>query len=200
MPQPLRKRYQDNERYPVFSSVQAAFVAEGDFPAGTVSFETAPFTVGNRRQARLAVRSFAHEPDFAPAGKTVLQVLVFQDAAACHEWQRLYRQPEAYKAAKTAVTDALTERIAARYPAASVRLLDCWTPATYNRYFDSYMGAYMAFAVTGRRQLPVAVPARVPGLSNVLLATQWQKTPGGLPHAALAGCRAAELLSAINQD
>lgn len=37
----------------------------------------------------------------------------------------------------------------------------------------------------------------VAGLSNALLATQWQKAPGGLPNAAAAGKRAAETVKVL---
>ncbi len=195
MPAPLRRAYTNSAAYPVFSSVHAAFsVDSAAVEDGTVVFSCAPFTVMGREHTRLPLRSFLHEPDFAPAGKTVVETLLFQDAAESDRWQQLKKTPEAYAEKKAALADAIAARIKERYPAAaeSLTLLDCWTPATYRRYFDSFHGAYMAFAVTGRRRLPTGCSPRIAGLSNALLATQWQKAPGGLPNAAAAGKRAAK--------
>jgi hypothetical protein len=45
-----------------------------------------------------------------------------------------------------------------------------------------------------KNKLPVPLSAAVPGLQNVLLATQWQQAPGGLPTAATLGKQAADLI------
>jgi uncharacterized protein with NAD-binding domain and iron-sulfur cluster len=54
----------------------------------------------------------------------------------------------------------------------------------------------MSFGVTSGAKRK-AVSPRVRGLENVLLATQWQKAPGGLPTAALSGRLAAETIAKI---
>lgn len=200
MPAPLRRAYTNSTAYPVFSSVHAAFSVDSTaVEEGTVVLPCAPLTVMGRAHTRLPVRSFLHEPDFAPPGKTVIETLLFQDAAESDRWQQLKKTPEAYTEKKAALADGIAERIKARYPAAAegLTLLDCWTPATYRQFFDSFHGAYMAFAVTGRRRIPTGCSPRIFGLSNALLATQWQKAPGGLPNAAAAGKRAAETVKIL---
>ena len=52
----------------------------------------------------------------------------------------------------------------------------------------------MGFAF-GARVLPVLRSGRVPGVKNLLLASQWQQPPGGLPIAAKAGRAAIELIA-----
>ena len=200
MPAPLMRAYRNSAAYPVFSSVHTAFAVDAAaVEDGTVVTECAPLSVMGREYTRLPLRTFLHEPDFAPTGKTVVETLLFQDAAACDGWQQLSQTPSAYAAQKAALADGIAARIKARYPAAaeSLTLLDCWTPATYMRYFDSFHGAYMAFAVTGRRRLPGSCSSHIAGLSNAFLGTQWQKAPGGLPNAAMAGKRAAESLKIL---
>ena len=101
--------------------------------------------------------------------------------------------PEAYRCKKAELASIAGEAIIKTFPelAGKLRLLDCWTPKTYRRYFGSDIGAYMSFAFSSR-VLPLPVGCRVPGIENLVLATQWQQPPGGLPIAASAGKRAAE--------
>ena len=76
-----------------------------------------------------------------------------------------------------------------------LRLLDVWTPATYERYTAAVNGDFLGFVLSPKNLL-YRLPVRVPGLSNVYLATQWHRAPGGLPVAAQAGKRAAEAMAA----
>ena len=75
----------------------------------------------------------------------------------------------------------------------TLQFVDIWTPATYRRFTGSEMGSFMSFALPSK-VLPLRVDNRVEGLSNVVLATQWQQAPGGLPIAAEAGKVAAETI------
>ena len=82
-----------------------------------------------------------------------------------------------------------------KFPSLSGKLncLDVWTPATYRRFTDCEMGSYMSFVFLPER-LPGRIKNRVDGFDNVLLATQWQRAPGGLPIAAECGRMAAEYI------
>jgi hypothetical protein len=71
--------------------------------------------------------------------------------------------------------------------------IDVWTPATYHRFINSEIGSFMSFVLPSRA-LPLCAPNRVKGLSNVILATQWQQAPGGLPIAADVGRRAIQTI------
>ena len=66
-----------------------------------------------------------------------------------------------------------------------------WTPATYNRYFGSETGSYMAFTVPPKLP-PLKISGKLKEFDNVWLASQWLCSAGGLPCAAQAGKRAAE--------
>ena len=72
-----------------------------------------------------------------------------------------------------------------------LKLLDVWTPATYERYTGAEIGSFMSFLLP-KGKLPVRVSGEIPGVKNVILATQWQQAPGGLPTAAGLGKAAAE--------
>ena len=203
MPAGLRRCYADPAGHPVFSSFHAAFAADG-IPAGirnTTVFPVEPLAVGSETVGRMAVREYSHEPSFAPPGRTVIQCLVFQRAADCDRWQRLSAEREAYEQAKTGIAEDMRRRIEARCPELRGRLtlLDAWTPATYHRYFGAYKGAYMCFAMTRGGQRRRTAGPRIRGAENVLLATQWQKLPGGLPTAAQAGREAAQTVAALER-
>ena len=71
-----------------------------------------------------------------------------------------------------------------------IRILDVWTPATYDRYCNAYRGAYMSFVIT-KGAKNVTVPGCLKGLKNLFIASQWQMGPGGLPTAAAMGKFAA---------
>ena len=64
--------------------------------------------------------------------------------------------------------------------------LDVWTPATYARFTNSETGSFMSFMLPPR-YLPLRKSGKIKGLSNVIMATQWQQPPGGLPIAAETG-------------
>ena len=124
--------------------------------------------------------------------------MVFQRAADCEEWQKLREDRTSYDEKKKDLALELMCRAEESFPELKgrLKLLDAWTPATYSRYFGANKGAYMSFGVTsGARRKSVS--PRVRGLENVLLATQWQKAPGGLPTAAVSGRLAAQTVSEL---
>lgn len=196
----LEKCYKNGEKYPIFSSFHAAFAADViplDLCHNTVT-EVRPLCVGSESVSRMVIREYSHDPSFAPSGHTVLQTVVFQRAADCEMWQELRKNREAYANKKSELAAEIMCRVEESVPELKgrLRLLDSWTPATYNRYFGANKGAYMSFGVTSGAKRK-AVSPRVRGLENVLLATQWQKAPGGLPTAALSGKLAAETIAKI---
>ncbi len=192
MPQAMKERLNRPE-IPGFSSIHAAFSCDRQAlrPFGT-RIISAPY-FSSRSGGRLPVREFSAEPTFAPPGKVVLQTLVFQTAEESAEWIALAKNPSAYRERKALVGEQMRAVIAAQIPelSQSLRLLDVWTPATYEGYFGNPGGAYLSFAMTPRTPLS-KLPRHTPHVRNLVLATQWLTSPGGLPSAALAGKRAAE--------
>jgi hypothetical protein len=101
----------------------------------------------------------------------------------------------AYNKKKQALASVTQKLIEERFPVLSGKLkcIDVWTPATYHRFINSEIGSFMSFVLPSRA-LPLCAPNRVKGLSNVILATQWQQAPGGLPIAADVGRRAIQTI------
>ena len=137
--------YADHEKYPLFSAVQAAFVADREAynEKGTIFFDCLPFETGGRKVERISVKSYEYEPEFAPAGKMVLQVNIPQFDKEYLYWKGLAK--EEYESRKKAAVKAIEDRLLTQFPGLQdhMAFLDCWTPITYERYCNAYHGAYM---------------------------------------------------------
>ena len=141
------------------------------------------------------IREYSHEPSFAPEGKSVLQTMVFEDEAGCKRWIAMKKKGQGYIDSKNDAAEAIAGRIKAAYPSLSrsLKLIDSWTPATFSRYLGSVCGSYMSFALTPGTA-PASFPSKLGGAEGGYFASQWSRSPGGVPNAAEAGRRAAETM------
>ena len=197
MPPALQRLYK-NPKMKRFSSVHAAFACENDsLPfQGDFIFEL-PIPYKRYLHSRfLVLREFSHEPSFAPAGKTVLQAMVFCNEKQANSYIELRKNKPEYKAKKRELSEIFQTAIAEKFPClrGKIKTLDVWTPATYHRYTGAEAGAYMSF-ILPKGKLPLPTPCATTQWKNLLLASQWQQPPGGLPTAAALGKRAAKLIS-----
>lgn len=202
MPRWLKKQY-DSPRLERFSSYHCAFSCDAEKPPFDADIMF-PIPKKYRRLLRtdsLTLREFSHEESFAPKGKTVIQSMTFlreADARAFIDQRKENR--EGYKIKKQRIASAIEQLTVAQFPSleGKLHLIDVWTPATYRRFTHAEMGSYMSFAMPSL-YLPRRKSNRIKGLENVLLATQWQQLPGGLPTAAGAGKAAAETVSKLSR-
>ena len=195
MPRGL-KHFYNSSGFKRFSSYHAAFSVDsptlpfsGDFVI-SIPEEYRPLL----RSAHFVLREYSHEKDFAPEGKSIIQAMAFCTEAYCNDFIKLReRDRAAYKRKKQAIADAIEELTVKQFPSLEGKLghLDVWTPATYHRFTGSEMGSYMSFTLPAKT-FPKRIGCRIPGIDNVLLATQWQQLPGGLPIAAEGGKLAVE--------
>ncbi len=201
LPEQMRSRALDrldqSSAFPGLSALHVAYsVDSADCPLrGTVCFSGRAGRHAARAGGRMALRVFDHEPDFAPEGKLVLQMMLFVTEKEASEWIALRREPESYRREKRAFAEAATEAILAEFPmlAPSLTVLDAWTPATYARYTGAYKGNFIGYALTGKA-LPPRMAMRVKGCANAYLASGWMRMPSGLPSAARVGKATAELV------
>jgi hypothetical protein len=93
------------------------------------------------------------------------------------------------------MVEAVQEILFDRMPALKGKMtcIDSWTPATYNRFVESKVGSFMSFIMPAG-SAPIQLSGAIDGLSNVMLATQWQMAPGGLPIAAMSGIEAVKVI------
>lgn len=201
MPKGIAKNI-GGKKMPVYSSMHCAFMCdaaampfEGNFIIQTDSAD--PLV-----PERLILREYSHEPGFAPAGKNVLQVLIYIKDEQSDEWMRLRATDRAaYRARKSELAAELERCITARFPelGGKMTLLDFWTPATYKRYFDGHGGTWMGVLLPGR--LPLCKEHSIKRFDNAFLATQWVRAPGGLPNALTGGELAvAAMMKRIKRD
>ena len=200
---PQIKRLYENPRLKRFSSYQCAFAYDLPEPPFRGDFA---FQVPESYRAILGadcavVREFSHESTFAPKGKTVLQALTFCYEDEARRFIKLRDTDiEAYNKKKEEIAALFIRLLTDMFPQMEDKLtcLDVWTPATYRRFTDSEIGSYMSFAMPSK-MLPKRVSNRIRGLSNVILATQWQQSPGGLPIAAEGGRLAIETIDRLEE-
>ena len=180
--------YKDTDKYPLFSAVQAAFMVDQSAydEKGTIFFDCLPFETGGKKVDRISVKSYEYEPEFAPMGKTVLQVNVPQFDKEYLYWKALSK--EEYENQKKEAIRVIEERLFAQFPKlrGHMEFLDCWTPITYEKYCNAYHGAYMSF-ITRKGVKPFRVKGMIKGVKNLYIASQWIMAPGGLPVAVTAG-------------
>lgn len=183
-----RSCYNDEQNYPLSSSFQIAFSIDTKIfhNMNTVFFDCEPFKMNGKMIHRMSVKSYEYEPTFAPERKTVLQANIKQYDDDFRLWKSLSK--EEYKRKKFELTKVVEEKILRKFPAliGHIDFLDCWTPATYERYCHSYHGAYMSF-ITKKNVKSFRMKGTVKGLNNVFIASQWLQSPGGLPVAAATG-------------
>lgn len=194
MPKALAGFYANPGLYPVTSGFQLAFAVDGIFEElhGTRIFFCRPMQVGKSTSERMSISGYDYEPSFAPEGKMVVQSNCIQTKEDYLYWKELYQNKEAYHKKKEETAEEVKRRLIEKFPflEGKVRVLDTWTPVTYNHYGNAYCGSYMGFIVTkgGKNK---TVSGKIKGLTNVFLASQWQMPPGGLPTAAAMGKFAA---------
>ena len=198
MPKALEKHYK-NSRMRRFSSYHCAFSCDlEELPfCGDYIFEVPEEYRNELNTWQLILREFSHEKDFSPKGKSIIQTLTYAYEEEAEEFIALkQRDKEAYRQKKQALSSRIMEIIEAHFPQVGGKLkcIDVWTPATYRRYTDSEIGSWMSFALPSK-MFPLRVGNGVKGLSNVILATQWQQSPGGLPIAAEGGRLAIETIN-----
>lgn len=186
----LKKAYENRKDNPVTSGFQIAFAIESDCSEvdGSLIFDCEPLKVGTSVVHGIGIKSYDYEPSFSPKGKTILQVNFLQLEKDFEYWRNLYQNRTKYQEEKKRLVNEVLERIVEHFPklCGKIEVLDCWTPVTYGRYCNAYCGAYMSFAMT-KNSNNQRFSGIIKGLDNVVIASQWLQSPGGLPTAAVMG-------------
>ena len=186
----FESRFEDPTNYPLASQVLVALGLEGaldDLPR-SISFPVEPLRLLGEPVERLNVTHFSHEPDFAPAGHTLLTCAINQFHDDYEAWRELSTDRSAYEEEKWRIGEEVKRALIARFPrmADGIEVLDVASPMTYERYCNAYRGAFMAFLPTTDSKA-MAHPGTIAGLDNTFLTGQWLQPPGGLPPAAITG-------------
>ena len=197
MPTQLKKKY-ENRMLKRFSSYQCAFACDFENPpfVGDLIFEVPERLRDKVPLKQVIVREFSHDKSFYPEGKCVLQTMTFCSEEIAQSFIELKaKNKEAYLRKKRLLAKMLEEILVARFPEMKGKLkcLDLWTPASYKRFVASKIGSWMSFILPAK-MIPLRDCNRVRGIKNLILATQWQQIPGGLPTAAECGRAAVKTI------
>ena len=201
MPKELESNY---KKLKVLSSFQASFSVDDEcrFISNTEIFPCREIKIGNSSFERMGVKSYWHEPDFAPAGKAVLQVHFTQTEDDYEYWKNLYETDRnEYKKKKLEIAEEIILSISAQYQQINgkIEVLDVLTPYTYNKWTGAYKGSYMSFIMSPKAMEQKNFTGMIKGLDNVFLASQWQEIPGGLPYAAAMGKFAVQRIAGVRK-
>jgi phytoene dehydrogenase-like protein len=151
-----------------------------------------PITVAGKEQSRLGVLNYSFDPTLSPEGKTVLKVQFDTDY---DYWEKLYKEPEKYKAEKERIADDVIAALDKRFPglAKQVEMRDVATPLTWVRYTGNWRGSYEGWMFSAET-FTGSMRKTLPGLDNFYMAGQWVNPGGGMPTAAMSGNHTIQLI------
>jgi len=172
------------------SSVQVSFGVNMDLSkepdcVGQVIKLQDTVIVGGQKKEWFTLKNFCFDSTLAPKGKSVVECTIWTDDF--EYWEKLYANPEAYKAEKERILKEFSEILEKKYPGfiSSIEVTDVASPMTYVRYTANYRGKYMTWNMTPdlikRHRL---IKKTLPGLDNFWLSGMWVMAPGGLPTGA----------------
>lgn len=185
----LKKKLEHNVNAPTMSSYHAAYLFDGKVLPfkDTVVHEIEKTTVANKDITRLIIRDYSYL--YSNQEKTIFQVFISQNNQDYQYWYNLNKQShEEYLKRKEILGIEFLNIIEKLYPTLKnkIKLLDTWTPLTYNNYFNSHNGSYMGYVFNKNSSLTKITP-KVTNIKNMLITTYWQKMTGGLPTALRNG-------------
>ncbi|MFZ2054411.1 MAG: NAD(P)/FAD-dependent oxidoreductase [Candidatus Aminicenantales bacterium] len=160
--------------------------------AGFIYWLDEPVTIGGREYTSLRPMIYNFDPTLAPAGKTLMRVLVPTDY---DYWQALGRTPERYRIEKETTARTVISLLDRRYPGLSgqVEMWDVATPLTFERYTGNRRGSFIGWDLTPQTFM-MPMSKTLPGLRDFYMAGQWVAPGGGLPMVALSGRNVIQLI------
>ncbi len=153
-----------------------------------------PISVGGVEQQYLAFQIYNFDSTLAPAGKTLVTVLIPTDY---DYWSALRRNDERYKAEKEKLADEVIALLDKRFPglASQVEMRDVASPTTFVRYTGNWKGSFEGWQVTPKTwSLGQVMRKTLPGLDNFYMAGHWVEPGGGIPAAAMSGRNVVQII------
>jgi phytoene dehydrogenase-like protein len=182
--------YYDN--FPIFSpliyiglGVNRPFEEMPQIISGLVFPLEKPVTMAGEERKWLSVRVHNFDPTLAPAGKTLLTVMMESNYPY---WETLRRDMARYRAEKEQIADTVVSLLDRRFPglASQVEMRDVATPITFHRYTGNWQGTYEGWLMTPQ-VVTLNMKKTLPGLDRFYMAGQWVQPGGGLPSGAMTG-------------
>jgi len=192
MPPRLKYAYDHPEEHKNGSTLHIVYECETPAPeiGRRTFFDCKPFEIAGVKIDRINMKNYKLDPINAPADKALIEVKILEKENQFLYWKNLRENDKkAYDEAKQKAAAEILERLEERVPSLKGKLktLDVWTPYTYTRYCNSYMGNFMTFITTKKSSNLFNIKGTLKQIENVVLASQWLSMPGGLPMAMTSG-------------
>ena len=190
------RRYYDG-RLPMHSQIQVSLGVNEDLSAEphwvTHLLDKRLLIAGEERKA-LIVKDYCFDKTLAPAGKSVLEVMMPTTYAY---WQRIYGH-RLYDTEQDQVADIVLGFLDTIYPGirSKVEMLDVETPLSYERYSGNWRGASSGWLLTRKTMvlLLLGMSKTLPGLHNFYMAGQWVEPGRMVPVVAMSGRNVIQML------
>ncbi len=155
-----------------------------------------PVLVAGEPRAEIGVKHYCFDPSLAPAGKSVVELIVRTNYAY---WQRIYGR-RLYDDEQRQVSDIMLDYLERWLPGVrqDVEFVDEATPLSYERYTGNWLGSTCGWLMT-KETMPLlirGVPKTLHGLGQFYMAGQWVEPGGSVPLAAASGRNAIQLICA----
>lgn len=182
----------DDNKYPIPSCILLAYAIDKESYDSlnltkTFQFTTRPFLVGEKYQDTIRLRDYSYDECFIKDGKTVVQVMIPQLDSDYSFWNNIKDKAQ-YNKEKLILANAVIDEIVRKFPQllGKIEILDTCTHKTFERYVHSYHGSFQPFILTAKGKM-LNHNGKIGNVKNLLLASQWGITPGGIPIAMLSG-------------
>ncbi|MBD1916839.1 MULTISPECIES: NAD(P)/FAD-dependent oxidoreductase [Cyanophyceae] len=168
---------------PLHSQFQVSLGVDMDFshrPHWVTHLLEEPIAIANQPHAEIGVKHYCFDPSLAPAGKSIVSLMVTTHYS---DWQGRDDAP--------LQAERLIDRMEEFYPGlrSAIEYMDVITPVSYEKLTGNWQGASCGWLLT-KDTLPLmikGVPKRLPGLDNFYMVSQWTEPGGSLPIVALSG-------------
>jgi phytoene dehydrogenase-like protein len=185
---------------PIFSPiVQVSMGVAGEFPKDSPLITYCldkPVSIAGEDRHEISVRFFGYDPTLAPAGKSVIEVLMGSKYAY---WKALAEDPEHYDAEKKQVGVTVINTLEKFYPGISgkIEVIDVTTPLTTEHYTGNWQGSMEGWMITTKTigmLFGKGMDKTLPGLENFYMVGQWVEPGGGVPTGGISGRKMIQLL------
>ncbi len=163
-----------------------------DEPQALVLLQEEPVQLADQTLDRIPVELYGFDPTLAPAGKSVIKVLLNTSYAY---WERLAEDGAQYKEAKERLAEGVIRVLEIRFPGITdqVETADVATPLTTERYTGNGRNYTSESGKLSMMSMMLAKPRTLPKLRNLQIVGQ-SAGGGGIPGCAAMGRKAARAL------
>ena len=165
-----------------------------DQPRAVTYLLDAPVTLCGDSHDRLDVEFYGYDPSMAPAGRSVVKVLL---GSRYDYWKGLGAERERYEAEKEQLAQTVIACLDRFHPGLSeqVEVVDVATPLTVERYTGNWQG-FQAWGVPGNPlgSMFRGLSKTLPGLQDFYMVGQWAGATIGVSTVAVMGRKLVENL------